>query len=105
MQNCVDGYYSRTVSDKESQIYSLRDKDNNSHVTIEFYGNTVKQIKGKQNEIPLVKYCLPIIMWFVENDRKFNFEGCRDYLDMPKEYEIDGEKYELIISNEINELF
>lgn len=47
MHNCVAGYYGRENSD----IYSLRDGNNNPHATIEILKNSnrINQIKGKGN--------------------------------------------------------
>ena len=47
MSHCVASYYDRN----DSEIYSLRDKNNNPHATIEIVRNRgrVEQIKGKGN--------------------------------------------------------
>jgi hypothetical protein len=56
MQHCV-GSYADLVRNKRVTIYSLRDRSNNPHVTIEVdREDTVKQIKGKQNDAPIEKY-------------------------------------------------
>ena len=74
MGHCVEGY----VDNEMSIIYSLRDKNNEPHVTIEVsmhpdYGDDVElidvrgivQIKGKGNEAPIPKY-IPYVLAFIE---------------------------------------
>lgn len=52
MGHCVGGY-----DPDEDFLVSLRDRDNNPHVTLEIsHDNEVKQIKGKQNRAPIAKY-------------------------------------------------
>ena len=53
MGHCVGGYHG-----KDSTIYSLRDKNNNPHCTIEISGKSCYQIKGKANGDILEKYHL-----------------------------------------------
>lgn len=57
MQHCV-GSYCAKVWRSESEIFSLRDKHGQPHVTIEFSPRhkRIVQIKGKQNEKPKAKY-------------------------------------------------
>jgi hypothetical protein len=60
MQHCV-GSYADLVRNKRVTIYSLRDRSNNPHVTIEVRGDNVQQIKGKQNDAPIEKYHSAVI--------------------------------------------
>ncbi len=57
MQHCV-GSYCAKVWRSESEIFSLRDKHGQPHVTIEFSPRQkrIVQVKGKQNEKPKAKY-------------------------------------------------
>lgn len=54
MSHCVGGYYNK----EESTIYSLRDKKNNPHATIEYIPSKqyIKQVKGKGNSFVVEKY-------------------------------------------------
>lgn len=51
MGHCVSSYFNKDV-----KIYSLRDKKNNPHCTLEVEKNTLKQLKGKQNKAVIEKY-------------------------------------------------
>lgn len=51
MGHCVGGYYGR-----DCEIYSLRDKDNNPHCTIEVRNRECYQIKGRANGDVVEKY-------------------------------------------------
>lgn len=61
MGHCVGGYGDAVESGK-TLIYSLRDKNNEPHVTIELAPQqtaasiSLEQIKGKENEPPVAKY-------------------------------------------------
>lgn len=54
MQHCV-GRMKKYRSDS-IMILSLRDKNNNPHVTIEFNNSGISQIQGKQDKRPIEKY-------------------------------------------------
>jgi len=60
MQNCIGD--SCLVSET-NRIYSLRDGNNNPHVSIEIEDGTVSQIKGKQNESPNLSYSEYVVEW------------------------------------------
>tara|TARA_B100000214_G_scaffold274245_1_gene204391 strand:- start:9776 stop:11968 length:2193 start_codon:yes stop_codon:yes gene_type:complete len=80
MGHCVGGYCDG-VSKGEIAIYSLRDRRNKPHATIEVVrGNPgfIEQIKGKGNGTPVEKY-RPMIKQWVENSG-FDFQGSADYL-------------------------
>jgi len=57
MGHCAAGYWGQ-IARGSANLYSLRDKGNSPHVTIEMDGDnkTVHQIKGKQNDKPDGKY-------------------------------------------------
>lgn len=57
MQNCV-GTYNQSVQDGVVEIVSIRDKNNNSHMTIEhnIRKNEIVQVQGKQNQLPVAKH-------------------------------------------------
>lgn len=59
MNHCVASY-----SDRNSQIFSLRDEENKPHITIEIYNNYVKQIKGHSNSDPKDEYKARLREWF-----------------------------------------
>ena len=67
MQNCI-GDYCEAIYDEEVFLYSLRDPQNNPHVTIEVneYDEAV-QIKGKQNEYPKDKFWVYITTFLNHN--------------------------------------
>lgn len=68
MQHCVGlGSYDRHLNDERRGLYSLRDAFNKPHATIEVdhTGNTLLQLVGKQNEMPIAKY-LKTLAPFIE---------------------------------------
>ena len=81
MGHCVGGYC-EMVHEGQSRIYSLRDKEGMSHVTVEVSprsrgvhtpadvepGEDIVQIKGKQNRAPVAKY-LPYVQDFVKSGK------------------------------------
>jgi len=63
MGHCVGGYNPKT-----STIYSLRDKNNEPHATLQITGkNRIKQIKGKSDAAPLPKYQSMIKMFLAQH--------------------------------------
>ena len=94
MGHCVGGggYYNR-LSDNY-RILSVRDEKNEPHATIELDGKFVKQIKGKQNKTPIDKYIPIIVLWII--DKHLDVTDCNDFLNFPEELTIDGQLYELI---------
>lgn len=94
MGHCVGtaGYSSR-LTDKY-RILSVRDENNEPHATIELDGVNLKQIKGKQNKVPVTKYIPIIVLWIIDNNYKV--ADCHDFLNFPDELTIDGEEYELV---------
>lgn len=72
MGHCVGGDdYVKQVANGSTKIYSLRDKKDEPHVTIDYstYKNIIVQIKGKSNNPPIPKYHEYIID-FVNNELK-----------------------------------
>jgi len=69
MQHCVGSYYD-SVRHGKAEIYSLRDPQNEPHVTIEVKNNRVVQVKGKQNDTTQPKYRERVDEWI----RESNFE-------------------------------
>lgn len=57
MGHCVGSYYNKVSSGKVS-IFSLRDKKDASHITVEYNKNTgeIVQIQGKENKLPKESY-------------------------------------------------
>jgi hypothetical protein len=86
MGHCVGSYHSVAIRGGVS-IFSLRDGDNEPHVTIEVVraSNSIQQIKGKANQEVLPKY-LPYVLDFLKsrNWDYVRFDGARsiqpDYL-------------------------
>ena len=77
MGHCVGGYCD-AVRSGSVIIYSLRNRKNMPHATIEVYKNgTVDQIKGKQNEPPVPKYRPMIKQWLKTTD--FDYVSNGDY--------------------------
>jgi len=88
MGHCVGGY---SVDDRH-KFYSLRDKKNEPHATMEVTVNdsgqhSVVQIKGKQNRVPNVEYQYIIVCFLYEMVEKYNWEilDCSDYNNFGEE--------------------
>ena len=69
MQHCVgdEGQnYNEDVAEGSLQIWSLRDKNNEPHCTVEYSvrNKRIKQIKGKQNKGVVAKYTPYLKEWF-----------------------------------------
>lgn len=94
MGHCVGsgGYYNRLTGDYK--ILSVRDEKNEPHATMELDGKQLKQIKGKQNKTPIDKYVPIIVLWIIDN--KIGLKDCHDFLNFPEEVEVDGQMYELV---------
>jgi hypothetical protein len=110
MQHCV-GSYADEVAESKCRIISLRDSQNEPHITLEIRDKTVVQIKGKQNQPPVKKY-IPLLADFLNyglDNRLFNdidendfdrtglfhfgpFGGrvYQDATDLPKEFWSEG---------------
>ena len=57
MGNCVGGgAYDAGIAAGTMQIYSLRDRANDSHVTMAIQNGAFREVKGKQNKVPIAKY-------------------------------------------------
>lgn len=69
MQNCIGGYCSDVLEDG-TKLYSLRDAKGEPHVNVEVRqgqnGPTIRQVRGKQNELPTKDY-LPYVQDFALN--------------------------------------
>ena len=75
MGHCVGGYCD-AVRSGSIIIYSLRNRKNMPHATIEVYKNgTVDQIKGKQNAPPVPKYRPMIKQWLKTTDFEYVSNG------------------------------
>jgi hypothetical protein len=80
MDHCVGSYYDN-VENGNSIIYSLRDPQNNPHVTMEINNyNEVEQIRGKSNSEPKNTYKDMIKEWITspKNPGINNFSGESD---------------------------
>ena len=91
MGHCVgSGGYDKGVADSTTQIYSIRDERGEPHVTFEVRGNSIQQVKGKQNKRPVAKY-MPAVQEFVRKN-KFEIDGDIKNTGLIKQ---DGEYYDI----------
>ncbi len=102
MGHCVgDGTYDKGVENGKIQIYSLRDKNDEPHATIEVKEGDLYQCKGKGNKVPATRY-RPYIQEFIRqqefeltSDGKFagliKQNGCYyDIYNLPKGFVVEG---------------
>jgi len=106
MQHCVGrGSYS---VDSDNKILSVRDESNNPHATMQLKLNVeskkweLLQIKGKQNECPIIDYQPIIIKYLIKND--IECDNCSDLQKFADKLVIDGKEvqcftYEMIETN------
>jgi len=93
MKHCV-GSYCNQVSSGSTAIYSLRDKKNEPHCTVEVRGSIVNQIKGKANgpvDDKYKKYVQDFIMKPVSGKQ---YTGVSDLKNIGL-IEVDNKYYEL----------
>lgn len=64
MGHCVGGYGS-AIEEGRTEVYSLRDKNNAPHATIELAYGEVRQIQGKGNSQPIPEYQEKIGNWLM----------------------------------------
>ena len=116
MDHCV-GSYCDDVERETSTIFSLRDPQNNPHVTIETGGEkdynpgTIKQIQGKSNSIPKDIYKAMIKEWIsINGDQNGIQKEINAFKNMEEENPYDSpdvheitELLEKILSGEDNE--
>lgn len=95
MGHCVGGYC-RFV-DEGNKIYSLRDANNEPHVTISYQTNSrdrpggeLYEIKGKQNKPPIKKYGQMVSGWLKENFPKEEYIDTEDYYSLLGDEELEG---------------
>jgi acetyltransferase-like isoleucine patch superfamily enzyme len=82
MGHCIGGNgHSANISQEKSIAFSLRDKYNKPHLTLEarFDKKTneigkIFEFKGSSNQVPNLDY----VKYFVELMKKYSFEGCAD---------------------------
>ena len=97
MGHCVGGYCD-DVAEGIMTIYSLRDKRNKPHATIEVTDSGfVEQIKGKGNDAPAEKYRGMLRQWLQTTE--FDYSNSDDYLNLLSTQEIK----ELIVSGKLQE--
>ncbi len=86
MGHCV-GTYCDDVASGKTTIYSLRDKKNDPHATIEVNsGGGVDQIKGNGNSKPKDRYAKMILQWLRTTD--LDYSSSPDYLNLLTDAEI-----------------
>ncbi|MFA5025425.1 MAG: PcfJ domain-containing protein [Candidatus Shapirobacteria bacterium] len=92
MKHCV-GSYCDQVSSGRSIIYSLRDKKNEPHCTVEARSDSIEQIKGKANSAVDDKY-INYVKDFVKNPVEGNkYDYVRDIQNIGM-FEIDGKYFD-----------
>lgn len=81
MGHCIGGSSHNTrISNGNSVAFSLRDKYNKPHITLEAYvkneeiGN-IFEFKGTANGVPKTEYT----KYFIDLLKKYKFKGCNDY--------------------------
>jgi hypothetical protein len=85
MQNCIGSHHASNISEGKTVAFSLRDKYNKPHLTLEAkldkekkeIGN-VFEFKGVSNKVPKKKY----LKYFVELLKKYKFKSVSDYTFM-----------------------
>jgi hypothetical protein len=107
MRHCV-GSYCRQVSSGSTSIYSLRDKKNEPHCTIEVTNRTVQQIKGKANgpvDSKYVKYVKDFVLKPIAGEKYSKVSDLKniglieiedkiyDIDNLPKNLEVKGSLY------------
>jgi hypothetical protein len=91
MGHCVgQGSYDTAIASGDTIIYSLRDKNNKPHATLEVKDNIVKQIKGHNNE-PIIEKYRPYIIEFINAS---NFKDVKDIKNIGL-IKLDGKLYTL----------
>jgi hypothetical protein len=94
MGHCVSSYYG-TVKSGATKIFSLRDEENQPHVTMEVRDDTIYQVKGKKNAPPVAKY-VPYVKDFLNklglppNQSRY---GAHDIEAMGLKYSQETKKY------------
>jgi len=92
MDHCVGGFCDN-VANEYSNIYSLRDPQNNPHITLEIgggrdnYPGTMKQIQGKSNSEPKNEYKAMIKEWISTNGEQVGIQKeINTFENMEEEY-------------------
>jgi len=103
MGHCVGGYDPKRVN-----LISLRDKENNPHVTLEItLKGDVKQIKGKENRAPIAKY-VRYVKEYLGANPDFNIIGDGENIGYVrydnKYYDPDSTKWKDVYDNTITPL-
>ena len=80
MNHCAGSYY-KEVKNGRVNIYSLRDKNNKPHCTIELSRNEIQQIKGNSNEAVKDKYKKYVIDFLEKKYVKFDSINSADLID------------------------
>lgn len=99
MRHCV-GSYADQVQEGSVQIYSLRDTDNEPHVTIEIDSNDwVNQIKGVANSEPKPEYKAKLKEWF-STTKEFSISPDAVWEKLP--YNPDLDEMEAVLDETIS---
>ena len=94
MNHCVGSYYNQ-VRGGNTTIYSLRDKNNKPHCTIEISYGEIEQIKGNSNEAVKDKYKKYVIDFLEKKYVKFDKIDSSDLRVSLGLIEIDGKLYDV----------
>lgn len=96
MGHCVGGEnYWRDVENGEKEIYSLRDSNNEPHVTIDVRDSEVWQVYGKSDSRPNSEYMPFIRKWIEDNDLEVMGTELNTYswLEIVSDNELWDERY------------
>ena len=92
MGHCVASY-GNDVKKGDTVIYSLRDRQNYPHVTLEVRSGQLEQVKGKQNRPPVEKYERATIEMLNSLDVEPNRTGMSDIKGMNLLYNSANHRY------------
>lgn len=88
MNHCVGSYMARLET--RTKIFSVRDKMNQPHITIELYDKALVQMKGVANSAPPDEY-LPVVMLWIAQEG-IDASNCPDFIGLPEKVLSDNEK-------------
>lgn len=79
LQNCIGRVYTAaSCAASNTQVYVLRDRNNNSSVAIRVVDDFVHEVKGKNNQPPVSRY-MPAVQYFLNHTPvQINNAGARD---------------------------
>lgn len=103
MGHCVGGYCEK-VKSGNTFIFSLRDPQNNPHVTIELDNEGIVQIQGKEDKLPIEKYRPYIWEWLVKGLKK-PYDELFDYINYCPKKELPIVEKAILATNDANSIY